>query len=287
MDARAVRLGLILIALGTAILVLRARSGERGTRTVTAAPIMAVPPDSEFAGVIAVERRVGEFLLRVYHDTTADERVFDLKLRGRRVFAARAANIRLLFVARDITGDGVPDVVVEQFSGGMHCCTQSTVLGLGPEFRDYGTIFGADGEVEFEDLDGDRVLEARVGDWRFAYWRDYAFVETQVPEVVLRFTPEGYRPACDLMREEPPDSATLWARARELSDGWASGDPPADLWGYAVDLIYQGHAILAWRFLDLAWPRSVTGKTEFIQDLRDRLRGGPCWGEPPKPRPAV
>lgn len=270
-----------------ALAVLRSRSGERGAPLRTATPILAVPPDSEFAGVVETERRVGDWVLRVIHDTTANERVFDLRRRSRRAWAVRAANIRLLHVARDITGDGIPDVVVEQFSGGMHCCTQSTVLGLGPELKDYGTINGADGEVEFEDVDGDGVLEARVGDWRFAYWREYAFVETQVPDVILRYAPDGYHPACDLMRTDPPDSAALAARARELSDGWAAGDPPADIWGYAVDLVYQGHAQLAWRFLDLAWPARISGKDEFVRELRARLQDSPCWSEPPQPRPAA
>jgi len=149
--AKAWRLGVVLIALVAAIVLLRSRSGERGAPTATGAPIMAVPPDSEFSGIVEVERRVGDYLLRVIHDTTSDERVFDLKLRGRRAWAVRAATIRLLRIGRDITGDGVPDVVVEQFSGGMHCCTQSTVLSLGSAVHDYGTINGADGEVEFED----------------------------------------------------------------------------------------------------------------------------------------
>lgn len=287
MGAKAWRLGVVLIALVAAIVLLRSRSGERGARTATGAPIMAVPPDSEFSGVVEVTRRVGDYLLRVIHDTTSDERVFDLKLRGRRAFAARAVSIRLLHIGRDITGDGVPDVVVEQFSGGMHCCTQSTVLGLGPALHDYGTINGADGEVEFEDADGDGVLEARIGDWRFAYWREYAFVETQVPDVILHLTPEGYRPACDLMREPAPDSAALADKARELSDGWTTGDPPAELWGYAVELVYQGHAGLAWHFLDLAWPRTIPGRTEFERDLREQLQGSPCWSEPPKTRPSA
>jgi len=285
--AKAWRLGVVLIALVAAIVLLRSRSGERGAPTATGAPIMAVPPDSEFSGVVEVERRVGDYLLRVIHDTTGDERVFDLKLRGRRAWAVRAANIRLLRIGRDITGDGVPDVIVEQFSGGMHCCTQSTVLGLGSAVHDYGTINGADGEVEFEDTDGDGVLEVRIGDWRFAYWREYAFVETQVPDIILHFTPEGYRPACDLMRGQPPDSAALTDKARELSDGWTSGDPPAELWGYAVELVYQGHASLAWRFLDLAWPPKISGKAEFERDLREQLEGSPCWSEPPKTRPSA
>jgi hypothetical protein len=271
-------------AVVAALVLVWSTSGERGAPLVTASPILAVPPDSEFAGVVELERRAGPWLVRVIHDTASDERVFDLSLNGRRAWAVRAADIHVLYLARDITGDDVPDVVVEQFSGGMHCCIQTTVLGLGAALQVHGTIYGGDGDVEFEDLDRDGAMEARVGDWRFAYWREYAFVETQVPEVILRFTPQGYRPACDLMATPPPDSAALSDKARELSDGWTAGDPPPELWGYAVELVYQGHARRAWRFLDLAWPPSIPGKHEFVRDLRSRLQGSPCWSEPPSER---
>lgn len=271
-------------------LLLPHRTAERGAARAperTAAPFLAVPPDSEFSGPIEAEHRVGEYLIRVYADTAAKERIVDIKRAGRRAFAARAAMIRIHDIGRDITGDGVPDVVVETFTGGIHCCTQAVVLGLGDALRIHGTIDGADGDVEFEDLDRDGVLEARINDWRFAYWRDYPFAETQAPEVVLRFKDGGYRPACDLMREAAPDSTTLRARARELRDDWDDGDPPADLYGYAVDLVYQGHADLAWRFLDLAWPSGIPGEAEFVRDLRAQLSNSPCWSEPPSARPAT
>jgi hypothetical protein len=195
--------------------------------------------------------------------------------------------IALHDVGRDLTGDGVPDLVVEEFTGGMHCCTQAVVIGLGDALRVHGTINGADGDIVFGDLDHDSVPEVTVRDFRLAYWRDYDFADTQAPEVILRFQDGTYRAACDLMREPAPDSATLAAKARELRDDWDGGDPPADLFGYAVDLVYQGQADAAWRFLDLAWPASIPGKTEFVRDLRAELSNGPCWSEPPHPRPTT
>jgi hypothetical protein len=89
------------------------------------------------------------------------------------------------------------------------------------------------------------------------------------------------------MRQPPPDTAGLAERAKELSDGWVSGEPPAELWGYAVDLVYQGHPELAWHFFDLAWPPTVSGKREFLRDLQARLRGSPCWSPPPSGRPST
>ncbi len=62
---------------------------------------------------------------------------------------------------RDITGDGSPDVVVTDWSGGAHCCYSTTVYSVdaGSAVRE---IFGATTGscmADFEDLDGDRRLE--------------------------------------------------------------------------------------------------------------------------------
>jgi hypothetical protein len=179
----------------------------------------------------------------------------------------------------------VPDVIVMTFTGGVHCCSQATILSLGDTLRILGTINGADGEVEFYDPDDDGILEIKVGDYRFAYWREYPFVETQVPEVILRFRGGSYQPACDLMADDAPTQAQLDRKARALTDGWSQGDPPAGFWGYAVDLIYSGHADIAWRWLDRAWPAGISGKSDFLNDLRETLRGSPCWSPAPTDRP--
>lgn len=290
MPATLWRIAAAIVFLVLAGLLLPRVIAERGTARPpepTAAPFLALPPDSEFAGPVEEEHRVGQYLLRVYADTAAKELIVDIKREGRRVYAARAVTIQLHQIGRDITGDGVPDLVIEESTGGMHCCTQVVVLGLGDPLRVHGTIDGADGDVTFEDLDRDGIPEVRLQDWRFAYWRDYAFAETQAPEVILRFRDGAYRPACDLMRDDPPDAAALAAKARELRGDWESGDPPADLYGYAVDLVYAGHADLAWRFLDMAWPATIPGKAEFLRDLRSQLANSPCWSAPPAPRPAT
>jgi hypothetical protein len=279
----AVRLTVATVSVLAIAAFIASRMGEKGTPAPdvpTARPIRVLPPDSVIAGPVDTQATIGAYTLRVLRDTAAGDQIVDIARGGHRVFAVRAFGARLELVGRDLTGDRSPDVVVRQYSGGMHCCSQATVLGLGPTLVNYGTIDGADGDIEFDDIDNDGVMEAKVNDFRFAYWRDYAFVETQAPDVILRFRGGGYQPACDLMREDAPDNATLNRRARELTDGWNAGNPPAEFWGYAVDLIYGGQADLAWHWLDRAWPRAIGGKDEFLGDLRDKLRGSPCWSPP-------
>lgn len=279
-----VRVAAVLVVLAIAAMLLARRAGERGTvrpDVPIAGAIRVPPPDSAIAGPVVAESTVGAYQIRIVKDTVVNDRVVDIKQNGHRVFAMRAADARLEFVGRDVNGDRIPDVIVQAFTGGIHCCSQATVLGLGPSLQQLGTIDGADGDITFDDLDNDGIPEAKVGDFRFAYWREYAFAETQVPDVVLAWRGGGYRPACDLMKEDAPTPAMLARRTRELTSGWTDGDPPAPFWGYAVDLIYGGHPDIAWRFLDRSWPAGIAGKDEFLADLREKLRGSPCWSPPP------
>ena len=282
------RAAIVILVLAIAGILWASRAGEKGSirpDVPTARAIRVLPPDSVITGPVDAEHKVRGYDIRLVRDTAAGDQIVDITRNSHRVFAVRSTNIDLDSVGVDITGDRIPDLIVQAFTGGMHCCTQATVLSLGDTLSVLGTINGADGEVEFYDPDDDGILEVKVGDYRFAYWREYAFVETQVPEVILRFRHGGYEPACDLMAEDAPSQATLDRRARELTDGWTAGDPPAGFWGYAVDLIYAGHADIAWRWLDRAWPQNIEGKAEFISDLRETLRGSPCWSPAPTARP--
>ena len=54
---------------------------------------------------------------------------------------------------RDLTGHGVQDVIVGQYSGGSHCCTVATILELGKDaVTPIGRIDGIDG-MPFEGLE--------------------------------------------------------------------------------------------------------------------------------------
>jgi hypothetical protein len=62
---------------------------------------------------------------------------------------------------RDITGDGQPDLVVTDWSGGAHCCYSTTVYSVEPDMAAHEIFAANTGScmVNFEDLDEDRRLE--------------------------------------------------------------------------------------------------------------------------------
>jgi hypothetical protein len=263
--------------------VLARRAGERAAPDVPAPPAR-LPADSTIAGTVTSEQRVGDYLLRLLADSAAGDHAVEVLHAGRRVFAARATMVSLELVGTDVTGDGSPDVVVQTFSGGLHCCAYAIVLGLGAELHDYGTIDGQHGEITFTDADGDSIPEVTIGDWRFAYWRDYSFAETAVPTVQLRYRDGGYHAACDLMRLDSGGTADLRREARAAARGWRGGDPPGALLQAVLDLIYGGEAAAGLDALERAWPGDRVSREEFRRDFLDRLRGGPCWSPPPAVR---
>lgn len=71
---------------------------------------------------------------------------------GRHGLPATGSRARSSY-ARDLTGDGLQDVIVGQYSGGSHCCTIVTILELGKDaVTPLGRIDGIDG-LPFEGLE--------------------------------------------------------------------------------------------------------------------------------------
>src|SRR5208337_3694410 len=59
---------------------------------------------------------------------------------------------------RSLTGNGVQDVIVGQYSGGSHCCTVATILELGQDaVTPIGHIDGIDG-LPFEGLEVRKLI---------------------------------------------------------------------------------------------------------------------------------
>jgi len=110
----------------------------------------------------------------------------------------------LLKVGRDITGDGQPNLVIADYSGGAHCCLSYYVFSVGKEFKLIDVLNAEDSDLaRFIDVDGDGVLEFAMNDWTFEYW-NVPFASSPAPRVYLAYRGEGYRIALDLMRQPSP-----------------------------------------------------------------------------------
>jgi hypothetical protein len=90
---------------------------------------------------------------------------------GRHGLPVTGSRIRSSY-GRDLTGRGVPDIIIGQYSGGSHCCTVAIILELGRDgVTPIGRIDGIDG-LPFEGLDVRKLTKA--GNWQCIAHRPYA-----------------------------------------------------------------------------------------------------------------
>jgi hypothetical protein len=78
-----------------------------------------------------------------------------------------------VFAIQDLDGDGEPEVIVDFYSGGAHCCSSSFIFRYDPQAEQYTSIQHLWGEgqgaTRRQDLDNDGTPEIIHYDSRFAY----------------------------------------------------------------------------------------------------------------------
>ncbi|BBN93475.1 hypothetical protein DEIGR_103041 [Deinococcus grandis] len=164
---------------------------------------------------------------------------------------------------RDVTGDGVPEVLLAGFSGGAHCCFTHHLYSLTSPPRKLLTAFSAHSDtLEARQLDGRGPLELVGSDWRFAYGYGMSFAESAPLPVVYSLLPTpggarfventrafaGFMEAYALTAPEDErfsggvlvEYATrVLTRGADAADGWARGlEAPFAAWlaNYGPDI---------------------------------------------------
>lgn len=182
-------------------------------------------------------------------------------------------------IGTDITGDGSPDVVLVDWSGGAHCCDTYYIFELREPLHVMSFGLG-DGGISFENLDDAPGLELKIGDDNFAYWRT-SFVGSVFPHVILHYRDGQYVFAPDLTRQLAPSEKQLQKTLFALHKiKWNPAYLPKDFLQMTVDLIFTGNAMRALEFIESAWPKKLAGKNDFIAELfQCRLREDRWWSE--------
>lgn len=86
--------------------------------------------------------------------------------------------------AFSIDRDGTPSIVLQNYTGGAHCCMEVVSLYLGIEWREEELALVDGGTIHPTDYDADGLLEFVIPDGRFFYTFDaYAF--STVPSLVI------------------------------------------------------------------------------------------------------
>jgi subtilisin-like proprotein convertase family protein len=162
---------------------------------------------------------------------------------------------------RDLDGDGEPEVLVDFYSGGAHCCFYTDVYRYAPRARTYRPTVGFWGDLSprLLDLGSDGRPEFMTGDDRFAYVFT-AFAASAFPIRILRFDHGRF---VDVTRRFPRlvrrDAAQLYRGYRsELRS--SSRDVRGILAAWLADQYLLGRAPAGWRVLERAERRGELGR---------------------------
>lgn len=200
----------------------------------------------------------------------ANDGIALLTLRGDRFSVYGAAE------ETDVTGNGLPDVIIRDWSGGAHCCFTFHVVELGRQPRLVATIDTRHSDQPtIQNLDGKPGLEIAYGDWTYAD-RWTAFSASPVPRIVFHLTPVGPRFSAEQMRR-PIDEAKL-AHTKSVFEALDADERTYHVYQAqavyqpALDLVYAGHWTRAMTFFADIWPTEAgdmeTARVDFICEIR-------------------
>jgi len=177
---------------------------------------------------------------------------------------------------KDITGDGVPELVVERYSGGASCCFSCVVLRLGEELTRISLPLDSSTQATFRDLDGAGIHEVIGTDNRFRCVL-CCCANSPLPTVVLKYDRErGYIPASP---DFPEICDAVIPEYRAKAEGrWNGPFEEQDPTGrcYVLPLVlaylYSGRAAEAWEALAQYSPS--TADAEELRGEIERVLSG-------------
>ncbi len=252
--------------------------------------------------VIVDQRDVGPYCLRIRERSEPTPEFPDVRLdRVLEIRKGGESQNKLVVLRRevgypegylqeiDLDGDGVPWLVLQTWSGGVHCCFGYLILELGDPATVVARLNFADYDVFPLNLRlREKDLLVEVPDVTFQQWYSCFAVSRPYPVTVV-INPDGLH--LDI-RSIPPEKPDLEALAAVILDVWNDKDSrsgvdaylksakiatPVELFESMQDLCYKGHGELAWKLLDRVWPANEPGKEEYLALFRKELRTSTFW----------
>jgi hypothetical protein len=180
----------------------------------------------------------------------------------------------------DLDADGEPEVRLDVFTGGAHCCLVSWVLRYdGARYRPQSHDWGDVG-YRLVDLDDDGRPEFRSADWRFRY-QFASFADSAFPLRVFSYRQGVFEDVTRRHRRLVREDAGRWRRVylRRRDGPYALGVLAA----WTADLYLLGRKRQAHRYLaverragrlESVFP-GAKGGGAFVRELKRKLR---AWG---------
>jgi len=144
--------------------------------------------------------------------------------------------------AVDLNGDGEPEITLDVYTGGAHCCIWSLVLSWNGSAYVARTHDWRDPGYTLEDGDGDSKPEFISGDARFAY-KFASFASSGFPVQIWNFDPaKGF---VDVTNRFPDsiraDRDEWWKSFQKQRKRGRSGEPLGPLAAWAADQYRLGN----------------------------------------------
>lgn len=272
----------------------RATSTSTPTRRVTAtstpatpqSPTLAAPKSSKSPNAVYAlkeERTIGNYVIRLWQNTARGASRFEdlvtISAPGQRQVQVESVSQINPLTGKDITGEGNPDVVIDSYTGGAHCCFVTTVYDLGPTLLKVLETRESNCSGKFEDLDGDGALEFITCDDLFAY-QYCCYAGTPTVKVIFKYEAgKGYRPASPRFAQQyAADIAahTELAKNAKPEDHceWDKTNKCAVL-PLVLDYLYSGAPAKAWEALALYYKYPDAAK--FRAEIERRVSQSPYY----------
>ena len=247
-------------------------------------------------GTLTDEQSFGAYTYRCYTGPPFRENVFQVHKGEELVYQSKVGYAywlskedELFHPGDDITGDGIPNLIVMESSGGNSLFNQSCyVFSLGEQFR----LIQCLPEGKFVDINQDGKLDCIAYQPGFTFWHA-CHAGSPAPQIVYEYCGPDYLLAPALMYQPLPKEEEMnqiieevknycdRAKKEEWNDNycWNYKDIYLDssLWRYMLDLMYSGHPDEAYDFLDRVWPEGEKGKSNFIYDFEKELNRYTVW----------
>jgi hypothetical protein len=167
----------------------------------------------------------------------------------------------------DLDGDGPPDVLLDLFTGGAHCCVESELVALSADGSVRRLQHGwGDSGYRLSDLDGDGIAEFVSADDRFAY-AFTAFAYSALPLQVLSFRDGRFLDITGAFPARVRADARRWRRAYRHAK--VDGFPQGVLAAWAADRSRLGDKA---RALDFVRAQGRRGKLRAAMGERRAAR---------------
>lgn len=188
-------------------------------------------------------------------------------------------SLPLPVLGTNVTGGDTPQIVIETYSGGAHCCFALRIIELTDPVRVRNLPFNGDYGAYFRRTPDGEAWELVGAETIFAYWHA-SFAGSPAPRIIYRLSGEDLvLDAAEMRRPAPSRTELLRDRANwDWSQAKDEGFLPFPLLQRTYDLVYSGNIGDAQRFFDAAWNPEVPGRAEIKYALFScQLRKSEHW----------